>query len=542
MSASLSRLGMLLATGLLGCGSAAEVPVSGQVLGCTDSAACPTPATCVEGACVGELSPTMALGLYIEPGRSSPLGAALIEGLRFEGASVLRLDEPTVLTPKQTVLVRVLTEDGRPVNLSRVSIHPEGVLSIARLAVQPQLHDGNGFISALATSWPSPSGGTTTATYTVNIQPSTLPPFQISGVIFDGPTRTLRAPDSASVVTVRGTLIADSFTRLPVPGAIVAVYDEAGLRVSTATTSDEEGRYSVQLWAAQTDRELILRTGSDAPDLRPIPTLSRAILVPEGPGTVVDQHLVAGQIGTVSMVEGVVSSEMTQVAGAQLTFKAEIGGWPFEQRTLSDADGRFSTLLYPGRYTLDIRPPEGAQRSLRYSRQAVEIAGEATLNLSLGLRAPVSGQVVDSAGRPVADVRVSARLERLPLSDPGLPDVIFEAGPVVVEQTDDEGRFVLALDSGIHAFELTPPRALGLASVRRRIQFSTVDGGAVDLGSLMLPQTAVLSTTLIGPDATPIVGAIVEIWSLEGPSVRLDLTVSDADGQVRLRIPVEESE
>ncbi|HSM51494.1 MAG TPA: carboxypeptidase regulatory-like domain-containing protein, partial [Thermoanaerobaculia bacterium] len=207
---------------------------------------------------------------------------------------------------------------------------------------------------------------------------------------------------------------------------------------------------------------------------------------------------------------------------ARLGFGAGLNGIVIEME--SDAEGRFAGVLpRDGVWLVSVVGDElGVRRTFRAEVEKPPGASEAFVEIRLEDRL-VEGEVVDTAGRPVAGARVTAK----PLLS-GL-----EGKPLFVLSGDD-GRFVLrGLDAG--AVELRAAHGKR-SSALRRVEVRAA-GEEVPPEKLVLEDEETLRGTVLG-EASPALGALVAV-SGRGFAAT---TTTDARGEFRILLPVDTPE
>jgi len=500
--------------------------------GCTSERGCPAGLACVEGGCVGNVAPAGVWLLRVRPRLDTPHGTVdLLDEIAFPGGAVRRLG--VVHIPLLSTITGRVTLDGRDVEANVTAVAIDGI-SEQPLQFRADPVDG-AFVLHMAPAWPKQGTGGRAVPFRLRVSPpsETLPPFEppssrleprIEVVLPAGPLRRLDG-----VVRVS----ADNPT--PLRDVAVRAVDTSGRSVSTTSTTDETGAFSLGLWP-EGDDEVVLRVNATLPEF-PLPALELPVHVSDGEVTVL-----VGDVGSTFTVTGVVRA-VGEVAPAEarVVFRADVGNGRFTTSTITDAEGRFEATLYAGDYLIDVIPPE-PYRLARLQRTLT--AESAPLELAASPRVRVDGCLRDWGGDPVEGATVSARL-----TEPGFGDPRLEAlGPGTVpdrvttsKESNENGQFTLHTDGGVHRLTIVAPVVRGLPSINVEVERVSPDTGSVDLGRngcIVIPPAAVIAADLVGEDGEPVAGAVVEAWRRREEGVaKAAQATSGSDGHVVLVIP-----
>lgn len=522
--------------------------------GCEGVSACPTGLTCEAGACVGGPTPARPLIVQIRPPRTGGVGAVEIRSL-FADGPVLAL--PEIVLPTTVDLEAVLNYQGQPIS-ARATARPQGVATPDLLEVTADpVNQGDGPRTRLALVpwWPRLSSGDRLAIrYDIQFfpqieAPDDLPPWLVSGIsVLEGVGADQRAfdlPGPEGLITVEGRVALSPALATPLQGVTLYAQDAQGRRVSTEATTDEDGRFALKLWRPERETEYTVKVIPARPD-RPLPTLDVTALVPSE-GEAAFQTIFVGEVGTlvqrVGRLQGSVGDDVTPIIGATLRFVGEVAGGRYETWALVDVEGNFTAALFPGTYQVGVAPP--ISEDFRYTRLRLDVAPAApddpatSLVLTVRPRTRVIGQIVAPDGDPLPQSMITATLQAAAAGDPSLQPEDFPP-PIreISSLADEDGRFELFLDPGAHEITIQPPVGRGLPTLLTEATVPVDQVSALDLRTLEIPPAAALSLALRQQDGAPVKDAVIEVWWEETASrVLAGQGSSDADGQVRLRLP-----
>lgn len=195
----------------------------------------------------------------------------------------------------------------------------------------------------------------------------------------------------------------------------------------------------------------------------------------------------------------------------------------------------------PGTFTIDLAPGTWELTAAALGRTwgpagpvAVDVAEAAGVtDLSLGATRSIGGRVLSGAeGRPLEQARVEFSLSSVrgaPVETFGIGGSMIGAAPV----TDDAGRFTAELPPGAYVVTVVPTEVSGLARYT-----TTIDLETTDIALISVPPAGVTFGRVLDRDGTPLPGAIVEAWSDDGDAILLGRSVTDAEGEYRLLLPL----
>lgn len=498
---------------------------------------CPPDLECVAETCVGADGPAYPFTLRIVPPGGDDLAAVELGDLRLTRGSTA-LDAPIRLPAVVPVNGQVLGPDDRSQPVRRIVVEPIGGVQAQPLAVEGAFSPINPtlFDFALTPAWPTLQGSSVPLGYRFRAALRDLPPWQ--GILDWSPGErqvVVRVPSTDDMPTISGEVRAFG---LPVRRVRVSALDEAtGRLISSVADTDLEGRFSVRLWPTGAAQSAVLVFDSADP-ARPLPTHRQPVTAPAagaGAPLLVELPLPGPSERIGVRVLQPVGEARIPVAGVEVRLERALPMGVHRVRGRTDGTGTFTTLGFPGEYVVDLEPqPLGASR---LSRVALGLAADDTVDALLRPRTAISGAIVDSAGRPVAEALIQATLTEARWADESLV-VAGEAPPrrVFEVRSGDDGQFLFTLDPGRHRLLITPPEGTGLAPFSTTLEFQG-DQPRTDV-VIALPPAAVLSGAVVGPQAEPVGDAAVDVWVQSEPPIRLGRVRTAADGSFRVRLPV----
>jgi hypothetical protein len=326
----------------------------------------------------------------------------------------------------------------------------------------------------------------------------------------------------------------------PVPGMQVQAIDPTTMStVSTTTTTDDKGAFSVRLAAMTPPLVRIIATPTLASTQLPSLTLdvATAKLSPTNsmtanlhvPPLPAPAHITfkVGGLGTsgAAILEKAASCVFTAdvsdphaTDGVKATHRAT---------AMTDLIGQVDVDLIPNEtgnrvYTVVVSP--GAQSDLSATTTTVSVAPGVGYgkDITLPLRPQVSGQVLDPQGRPLSKLMVV----------PGASTVAQSLGPnmlgiaVTPRQTtaDADGRFALRLDRGVWDIGLVPPADAMLP--RLWLTNAVLETLDVDVGPVMLPPGVMVHGVVHDSYGQPLPKANVRLYTVN----QLNAGCSSGDG------------
>jgi hypothetical protein len=262
--------------------------------------------------------------------------------------------------------------------------------------------------------------------------------------------------------------------------------------------------------------------------------------------------------GATVSVTGVITNTLTSFAVSD------------EQVTDQGGDARLHVLDgagIAGSYRLSITPPASSSLGVLFDQKVVLAPGpETSAPMQLPSRVALRGKVLDSAGKPLGNVAVTARpsLRFLWTLDTG-PQAFVAAIPAATAVTTSDGQFVVWVDANIAQtwgdYDLVlEPAASSRAPTYVKTDVEVPRDGTLDSVALDdhvlpdLPAPAFVHGRLTGPDGQPVANAELKLYlvstelklcsevahapaSCPIPAQLQGRDTSDAQGIVRLALP-----
>lgn len=493
---------------------ASGVGLNGGGAGCEQDDSCgPTPPTGLE---------SVSLALRVIPPDGSRLSERHITGLTAHGDLNL---EPIALAPTSVVTGRVFFQGADVEESVRSSLtfrRDEGI-SVAPLVrtVASGIGDEVGAFSVeLAPG---------SYQVTVRVEDNAVPLFSVADLevtegtlVFD-----IALPDPETYFNVTGSVVrqGEEDRTIPLRGAsIILVSPETGVVMST-TGETVDGVFSVQVPPAEAAYGVRISPGDDG---EPVPDLTLETVLIEG-DTDLGELVAGGWADAVDVtnwrVEGV-NGEAQAIDGAAVFFLQELEHGRFSRITFANEEGRFSSSLIPGDYTVTLIPPEdliwaAGSFSLTVNESTQEQA------FPLPHKPTLQGFVLAPTGMPVDGVTVIAESV-----DPDLA----ELGAATVT-TSANGLFLFAIHPGAQRVTFVPQQVSALSPV---IYESFVGAVATDLSlDVMLPAATQATGHVVVDGGAAVAGATVEAYvEVSGELVLLSTVETDATGRFAVNLPV----
>lgn len=377
-------------------------------------------------------------------------------------------------------------------------------------------------------------------TYRFEVYPadSSLPPYFHSGhVLLAGDTEeTLDIVFSPQEdqLSISGVLTAgEGVASIPIQGLEVQIHQD-GRRISSTDYSDNEGFFQVNLPAGvYSDVELQIRPTDENPTFPQVTHLLEALSTSEDLA-----EISVGAIATPVEFSGrVLGPDMVPVPGASIFVQGDVGDGFVKRLFVTDEEGAFLDALSPGQYEVRVLAPISSTTAgmLREERLDISVTSS-PLEFRLPPRTPVSGEIVNSEGNPVANA--SIRLERISAVGSGALVNSEEMVWSFYSVTDAQGSFSADVDVGRYRIHVEPETADATPI------FTTI----VDVYSepdpilLQIPPSLLVAGRLEQPSTgEPLANATIRIFTSFtnefGDAIKLGEGQSDAQGHFGLSIP-----
>ncbi len=530
--------------GVVGCddgGLYPEQDAAPPVVGCQD--ACPAALMCRHGACVGADGPRWPIALRMRPRTDDPLAAVEVQHFEVDGPVTLLPDLPvsarTPLVGRALLPLGEGGEGGVPLRVRATARAEQGISEQPLSAVGEILDraDGPRFVLQLAPFWPTVEGTRRATVYRLTVRPEEAeryPPWQVDDVrlALGGSQIDVELPAGDGLRTVEGTVSISPDNPIPIAGLRVFAVDAEGRRISTETTTNPEGAFTLRFWPNGPDA-VTLRVRR-AGEVGPLPDLDRPLVLPaDGPLRVYFGELAS----TFDLAGQIVDETGAPVAGVAVRLEGAVGEGRYSiDAGPTDVDGLFTATLYPGRYRVDLEPPAGV--GARLVRLEAVLDADSAPRWIVPPGTTVRGTLLDPGGAPLAHARVEVRLVSARYADPTLI-VPGEVPPARMRQTetDRNGQFAIQLDPGEHVARVIPAANSGLPESDHPLTVPL--GGGLAPIEFQVPPAAVIVFGLYDPDGAPAEDVVVEAWRTDTePPVRVGETLSGPDGTGSLRLPV----
>jgi hypothetical protein len=355
------------------------------------------------------------------------------------------------------------------------------------------------------------------------------------------------------------------------------------IEVSTVAYTDAQGAYAVTLSDdLASPVELVARptapTGMAAP-IAPVIHISNIDATQSSQHDVTQPSNLGNPVQLDLVIEGVNSGgAITGVSGATVTVTGTqtSGLTSFtmsDDQVVADASGRVTLHLLngdgiAGDYRLSITPPAGSIQGVVFNQKLPSLVGlirYAPPPMRLATRVTLSGRVLDSDQKPLANVAVTARpsLRFLWTLEPE-PQAFVAAISAATARTFDDGVFVLSVDLAVpnvaqswsdYDLLIEPPTGSGAPTVRS--EFPLPRASALDAATvpdITLPDAAHVHGRITGPDGKSVENAELKLYlvstqlalcsevahapaSCPIPAQLLSRNTSDSEGTVRLVLP-----
>lgn len=344
------------------------------------------------------------------------------------------------------------------------------------------------------------------------------------------------APEQYDIIS--GVVERNSGTVAPVAGAKVFAVSADGEHETTIDVTDESGQFIVFAPPSDEPYQFHVRPTEDSA------WVPYAVFEPVQPAVGSDVRLRVGDFPELVPVDvGVTTTDGVPVEDVAVSVRSEIEAGEGAPALVS---AYYSTLISSedvgedGRFVVDLPPVRtefyAAPLSTELGPAQPEImvidedGGE--LELVVEQRHLIEGVVSGaSANDPVAGVSVVASWvpsETQPLSRYPLPESVFAASTT----SNDDGQFAFQVPPGSWTVEFAPPLDAGFGFARDVV---VVGRESVDGFNAALPDSGAVQGRVQDPEGSPLAGASIQAFSLEGgETVLIGEASTDADGFYRL--------
>jgi hypothetical protein len=215
------------------------------------------------------------------------------------------------------------------------------------------------------------------------------------------------------------------------------------------------------------------------------------------------------------------------------------GGGPIGCTGVELAPGAFEGRVLPGTYEVEIRPLE-PELGVYVGEIVVVGMDQIGQIFEMPARARLSGVVQRSVDQPIADARVRAVPQGVPLPfEPTRTEALLNRPADSV--SDTLGRFLLPLDVGVYDLVVEPPPGSGYPWIVRSEY--EISGVATELDEVFDVQIPVAARGVASyDDGAPVAGAEIEAFAIVGVdglehAVPIGRTSTEPDGSFVIILP-----
>ena len=492
----------------------------GRAAPCSSTAQCETDSVCFLGECRGGSSQLSMVLAEVRAPADQQLGVLQRANIDLRGSAIVDFQLQPPLAVSGTV-VQALDQGGTaPVAGASVVLSDLVAPIPDRAASLSAQTDASG---AFAISFPA-------STWSLLVLPPPFPPEQAVQQLSSTATGLqISLPAQGQLARVSGTLLAGGS---PLPGARVSAVDPRGQPLSSPSTTDASGAFSLLLPPGPPPYFLQVGPPSEppasgAPLPPPIPAYTpRAFSRPSlDLGPLPDPATLAGKV---------IDARGQPIASARVyALSVDSTSWAISRLATADAGGNFSLSLRAGHYVVEAVPDaEPAQPSgLSGEIDVAEVRTASPLVLTCPDRSQATGVLVRPDGqRAGAGYQISATR---------MPDRLVTSRVARATPTDAAGTFHLVGDRGRYRLEIVPPADTHLA--RKMVSVDLVgDGAPALLPLLQLSPPLSVVGTVSNPARQAVAGATVDFFALDSGgtrSVLIATALSDAFGHYRALLP-----
>lgn len=321
-----------------------------------------------------------------------------------------------------------------------------------------------------------------------------------------------------------------------------------GVVVSTTTVTDASGAYSIRLLPSPPDKVLLTASPTMLAD-RSLPLLSRTVDTTKlGPTSALTASLTVPPLPAVVQVSYNVvgtgtSGALIPVTAATCTFVADVSDPHATDGTTATFSASSMTDPTTGTVVVDLIPAESGNRTylVTVSPDATQPFATKTQpetvspggyggDITLSLRAQLSGRIVDESNQPLHNLTVVPAPPTLAASQ-GASAYSLTATPQQAIASSD-GRFSLRLDQGVWDVGLVPPADAMLP----RLWLTQLDlNSDLDVGTVIVPRGVMVHGVVRDPYGAPLAHANVRIYTVSSGNAACAPTDQQCLAPPRLR-------
>lgn len=380
--------------------------------------------------------------------------------------------------------------------------------------------------------------------YSVSATPSaefaaTVPPFYSELTIAEGAPAVdydVVYPETLSAVHGRLTFPDAS----SVVGREITAVDPQGRRISTRTTSDADGAFT--LYFAESTPDFVLRIRpADGTAVEPTIEVASRYLYPD-PSGVAHIQLPARRdarayVGQIVTPDGMGTPAVLSIKGSEI-YDAQSGLiGSFAATIETDETGNFFAMVPASNYDVVVRPRD---TQLAVATTMAMLDNESILNASLRLKArlPIEGHVYSNLGMPVAGATLSAFARGEAFSDAS--DDTSRYNRSVDASSDENGAFTLAVDPGLYDLVLEPQPTSGFAPYVLLSQAFREGAAPRQDTNITLEEPYVITGRVSFSGSEVVSGLAVRAYTIaSGRLISLGRSGVDADGNYQLLLPTQ---
>jgi hypothetical protein len=500
---------------------------------CSSNQECPSSSVCFLGECRGNSSQLGIVFAEVRPPSNVPYAPAQRAGLNLRQSGGI-ID---FAVDGATIKGHVLQAQDADGGVVPVPVPGAEVTFVANDAVipgrPPRAQALTGSAGDFSVLLPAADAG---ISWEIDVQAPPLPPKRLFQQTFPagGPSFDIALPSDGQLVREAGVATQGG---TPLAGASVIAVDADGGALSTGTTTDVNGAFSLALPPNPFPYYLRI-SGAGATDggIAPlIPAFDRT-----GPFNGPPDAGFLALPPPAQLSGTVVDSFQKPVSAARVYALSLLGvGWVYSTSTVTGADGSFTLALLSGKYAIEVAPGTGpndpALGTPMPSDPDVPAGNTVLVSSPIVCGPKVSGQgvVLRPDGSAVGSgTQVTATR---------LPDQLVSSRSAQATPTDTNGRYTITGDPGQYRVEFVPPLSPPTTLPRKLVTFTLLAQPtqqtlpSVHLGSPL----EVVGTVRAGANGAPIGLATVDFFALDSTShaVVIGTGVTDTTGVYKIVLP-----